>query len=167
MIAKCTAILALLALPLSISLWHQSSANPQQRRYDVTLYKSLRVSLVEGVCGLRLLSMPTKVASRTEFFSPISTNPIPNPGSLQLSTRISSRGNRIIWLVFPLWLPTVLLTLITLIPVVTGPVRRWRRKRTGCCIYCGYQLQGNRTGRCPECGTRFRASFRADGRRAF
>ncbi len=29
--------------------------------------------------------------------------------------------------------------------------RRWRTKR-GCCVACGYNLAGNTTGRCPECG---------------
>ncbi len=34
-----------------------------------------------------------------------------------------------------------------------GPVRRWRRRRRGLCIRCGYDLTANSTGVCPECGT--------------
>ena len=34
-------------------------------------------------------------------------------------------------------------------------VRHIRRYRRGLCENCGYNLQGNDTGRCPECGNRF------------
>lgn len=33
-----------------------------------------------------------------------------------------------------------------------GPLRRWRRRRKGWCVRCGYDLTGNVTGVCPECG---------------
>ena len=42
-----------------------------------------------------------------------------------------------------------------------GAVKRWRRRRKGCCIKCGYDLQGSPEVRdhksevsvvCPECG---------------
>ncbi len=35
---------------------------------------------------------------------------------------------------------------------VRGPVRRWRRRRRGLCVACGYNLTGNVSGVCPECG---------------
>lgn len=34
-----------------------------------------------------------------------------------------------------------------------GPLRRWRRRRQGLCFNCGYNLAGNESGICPECGT--------------
>ena len=39
-------------------------------------------------------------------------------------------------------------------PVVVAfsPMRRWRRKRQGLCLDCGYNLTGNESGTCPECG---------------
>lgn len=40
------------------------------------------------------------------------------------------------------------------IAFIRGPVRRWRRKRQGRCLNCGYSLMGNVTGSCPECGTK-------------
>ncbi|MHC4698780.1 MAG: hypothetical protein ACYTFA_18780, partial [Planctomycetota bacterium] len=58
------------------------------------------------------------------------------------------------WLVFPLWLTTSALTLVCMLPVVQGPIRRWYRLRMGWCIFCGYNLTGNLSGRCPECGAR-------------
>ncbi len=41
------------------------------------------------------------------------------------------------------------------ISLFRGPVRRHRRRRRGLCIKCGYNLTGNTTGVCPECGTAF------------
>lgn len=29
---------------------------------------------------------------------------------------------------------------------------RWSRKQEGCCLDCGYNLKGNTSGICPECG---------------
>lgn len=36
--------------------------------------------------------------------------------------------------------------------IVTGPLRRALRMRRGLCLGCGYNLFGNDSGRCPECG---------------
>ena len=36
---------------------------------------------------------------------------------------------------------------------VRGPLRRKRRRRKGLCLKCGYDLTGNESGKCPECGT--------------
>ena len=151
---KIVAIVSLLALPLSASLWHVSHRNPQHRRYDLTLYKSLRVHLKDGVCGLRVLSMPTKTASRSEFLAPLRIPSTPNNSSLLLTSKRNGLY-RVTWIVFPLWLTTITLGLVGTVPLVSGPIRQWRRKRNGWCLECGYNLTGNRTGRCPECGTRF------------
>ncbi len=35
---------------------------------------------------------------------------------------------------------------------IRGPLRRWRRSRRGECLACGYNLTGNVSGVCPECG---------------
>jgi hypothetical protein len=39
---------------------------------------------------------------------------------------------------------------------VAGPRReasiRYRRRMAGECVFCGYSLRGNVSGRCPECG---------------
>lgn len=40
------------------------------------------------------------------------------------------------------------------VPLLRGPVRRWHRARRGLCVRCGYDLTGNISGVCPECGTR-------------
>ena len=35
---------------------------------------------------------------------------------------------------------------------ILGPFRRWRRRRRGLCTACGYNLTGNASGVCSECG---------------
>lgn len=37
--------------------------------------------------------------------------------------------------------------------IVRRPLRRWKRKRQGLCLTCGYNLAGACEPRCPECGT--------------
>ncbi len=52
----------------------------------------------------------------------------------------------------PLWIPTVLFA--GTFVYVYRPYRRYKhRKRHGLCLSCGYNLTGNESGTCPECGT--------------
>ena len=155
MVGKILAVLALVLLPLSGALWHKSHRHPENFRYDLTLYKSVRVYLQSGTCGLRLLSMPTKTASRTSFQTPLVHDPIPSNRSFLLSS-VRQGPFRITWLVFPFWMPTVLLLFFGIMPILQGPVRRWWRHINGLCLDCAYDLRGTRSGRCPECGLRYR-----------
>ena len=159
MLGKTTAVFALAALPLSVSLWHKSHHNAEAYRFDVTLYKSLNIYLKDGVCGLRLLNLPTKTASRSEFRSKLVYDATPERRSLLW--RSTRKGPyRITWLVFPFWLATGGLTLVGAMPIVRGPLRtRWRRYY-GRCEECGYDLRGSRGRRCPECGEFFRRTKR-------
>lgn len=57
----------------------------------------------------------------------------------------------------PVWMPFMATTLIygsTFWIMLFGPgllIRR-RRRRTGRCVKCGYDLRGSESGSCPECG---------------
>ncbi|MCH8148524.1 MAG: hypothetical protein IH987_11105 [Planctomycetes bacterium] len=53
----------------------------------------------------------------------------------------------------PLWLLMIAFAVYPTIAFIRGPVRRWRRHRKGLCIRCGYNLEGNVSGVCPECGS--------------
>ena len=55
-----------------------------------------------------------------------------------------------IW--FPTWPIIVIFTLFPGTVLVYGPLRRHRRRKKGLCIHCGYNLTGNVSGVCPECG---------------
>ncbi len=46
----------------------------------------------------------------------------------------------------PLWIPLSVILLLWLLA-------RRKRPTPGHCVKCGYDLTGNRSGRCPECGT--------------
>ena len=56
----------------------------------------------------------------------------------------------------PVSMPMLLFAAYPTIAFIRGPLRRWRRRRRGLCTKCGYDLTGNTTGVCPECGTRAR-----------
>jgi hypothetical protein len=59
----------------------------------------------------------------------------------------------VMWtLEMPLWALLVLFAVYPLVGFTRGPVRRWQRSRKGLCLQCGYDLTGNVSGVCPECG---------------
>jgi hypothetical protein len=158
-VTRILSILALMTVPVSAALWHRSHSTPRQYRFDVTLYKSMRVYLKDGVCGLRLLSLPTKTASRSEFRASLDYNARQMRKRFYLQS--AKRGPyRVTWAVFPLWVPTLTLAVLGSVPIALGPARRRWRQWMGHCVVCGYNLYGNRSGRCPECGNRYRGARR-------
>jgi hypothetical protein len=52
----------------------------------------------------------------------------------------------------PLHVWFILFATYPTIAFVRGPLRRWRRRRKGLCTACAYDLTGNESGVCPECG---------------
>jgi len=53
----------------------------------------------------------------------------------------------------PFWFALTILAGYPMLAFIRGPFRRFRRRRRGLCVQCGYNLTGNTTGVCPECGT--------------
>ena len=51
-----------------------------------------------------------------------------------------------------LWLLLVLFGAYPVTAFIRGPLRRWRRRKRGLCIRCGYNLEGNVSGVCSDCG---------------
>ena len=151
MASKILALIALILIPLNVTFWYRSYSRPVRYRFDLTLYKSLDVYLKNGVCGLHLLSMPTKTASRSEFETSLRYNATPNQASFLLSSTRQGAFH-FTWLVFPFWAACLALLSLAAVPVVRGPMRRWWRTHKGRCLSCGYDLTGNKSGRCPECG---------------
>ncbi len=57
------------------------------------------------------------------------------------------------WILFgPSWISVLIPCAYPAIAFIRGPLRRYRRRRRGLCIRCGYNLEGNVSGVCPECG---------------
>ena len=52
----------------------------------------------------------------------------------------------------PIWPLSAVCAAYPIVALIRGPLHRWRRGRKGLCIKCGYDLTGNVTGVCPECG---------------
>ena len=52
----------------------------------------------------------------------------------------------------PLWFLFSVFAAYPTVAFIRGPVRRYRRRRKGLCVKCGYDLTGNVSGICPECG---------------
>lgn len=152
---KVYAVASVVFLPLCLITWQRSHRSPQHRRFDLTLYKSMEIRVKDGVCGLSILSMPTKTASKSELRT-ILTRPVTiDDRSLYFSSQ-KHGPYRTTRAAFPLWFPTLLATLGVTAPIVSGPVRRWHRRRRGRCEQCGYLLRGTLSRRCPECGARVR-----------
>ncbi len=71
------------------------------------------------------------------------------------TTLFGGFGDRTYSLAVPLWAVATLLLLFCIYPITTfirGPYRRYRRGKKGHCLKCGYNLTGNVSGVCPECG---------------
>lgn len=59
---------------------------------------------------------------------------------------------------FPLWFPVFLLMGLPCIAFVLRSARVRRRRKRGLCLKCAYDLTGNISGVCPECGTKIQES---------
>jgi hypothetical protein len=67
-----------------------------------------------------------------------------------------SHAFRIDTLHVPLLGPFVVLLAYPALAFIRGPLRRFRRRRKGLCVRCAYNLTGNVSGTCPECGSQVR-----------
>jgi hypothetical protein len=88
-------------------------------------------------------SKPTRQFKATEYDW--------RPGIIRI-TRMSGWWKSTLRITMPLWLPLCLFLAYPVISFIRGPLRRFHRRRQGSCLGCGYDLTGNLSGTCPECG---------------
>lgn len=79
----------------------------------------------------------------------LSTDPPPAPGMCIILWSMKA----------PFWVVAAILLSYPAVSVARGPIRRRHRRRRGECEGCGYNLTGNTTGVCPECGSQTPAGF--------
>jgi len=92
-----------------------------------------------------------------------SADPLPTLGMGTISTRLLGElqlgkgpwpfGGFVYTAGFPLWIPTTIFGLYPAWALVAFVRRRRRLARGNLCKDCGYNLTGNVSGVCPECGT--------------
>jgi len=78
------------------------------------------------------------------------------PITATVATMRHSDGSRVqLWIVrSPIWFPTVIVVASWVaFELVSRRNKRRSRKKRGLCVNCGYDLTGNESGVCPECGT--------------
>lgn len=83
---------------------------------------------------------PLGLETRVRFFS------------LIVERRRSWLGDTRLQMCVPLWVPTLLFSILPATALISHRLQR-RRGAHGLCTQCGYDLRGNVSGRCPECGT--------------
>ena len=143
-----TTLTGLAAATLAVDLWTRSSGDVLELEGSARLFFSF--------CGPELLQVefhhapvPTvdvvKIAKINEWlgFGLYYFHTVPENPDFGGSTTVHG----------PLWMPLVLFATYPLVAFARGPLRRWRRARRGGCRKCGYNLTGNVSGRCPECGS--------------
>jgi hypothetical protein len=65
----------------------------------------------------------------------------------------------------PLWPATIGFAALPVLCLIRGPLRRALRRRHGLCVSCGYNLTGNTSGVCPECGAVTEGRMQPEGLR--
>ena len=145
MIRKALTILSLLGLLLSAGLWGASYVN--------VIYGAAQPSMTVGLCfGTLSISIPRTTVRGPYYLGSrgLDTNwtgKIIDASSGRTRIRHFFYGDGVI---IPLWIPTLISSVLCLI--LHPPFyRRRKRKKLGLCLGCGYDLRASKD-RCPECG---------------
>lgn len=102
------------------------------------------------------LSFPAIILAVLSYWIPLvacTGSPV-DKRSVRYVTANNKNAVRLVFRALWLTLHSALLATHPTIAFTRGPMLRWRRRRKGWCLKCGYDLTGNVTGACPECGAR-------------
>ena len=97
--------------------------------------------------GVRVWSGTVGKVATIEFMRPEAIRMTMTPPGAATSSAV-----HITAVVLPVWRMTILFAVYPLIAFIRGPLRRYRRRKRGLCVRCGYNLTGLTAPKCPECG---------------
>ena len=144
---KLMTLSSLLGLGMSILLWALCSLNIQWVLRDQRTVVYLGLGNIAVGQYDALFRQPSRITSLYNS----------NPGFTLMPYVCLERIQQIpsfapqIFVVAPLWIPTLLFAIYPAVSVGRF-VRRRGRKRRGVCVNCGYSLTMLTAPRCPECG---------------
>lgn len=91
---------------------------------------------------------------RKDRFGYIRTHDMCTIDALALPFSGQPDGTKLLYAIwFPIWVPTAILFLIPMFIFIKINTIKLIRRSCNHCIHCGYNLTGNISGTCPECGT--------------
>lgn len=139
------------------SSWSQrlwSSGEPDTTGYQQLslFWGTTRLVLVNQLEYLDAHAVPSEKKYSGPGWRYIRAVVLNEPSSLYVRTSV---------LVVASYIPILLAIMFSTYPCIAfvrGPLRRWRRRRKGLCLTCGYDLTGNESGVCSECGTKANVS---------
>ncbi len=123
---------------LLFALWLASGWVSMTFTWPGRLYEGRRIHVVTGM----FLYYPHGVTQSPRIPAEFSAHVTASPFWYWFYTQWNGQPG------VPLWLPFLLAALLTWGLFVLDK----RRYRPGACTSCGYDLKGNTSGRCPECG---------------
>ena len=150
-----TVIVILVVLNLAtVGLWVASNSRSLSWNREFDTERSLTVSFDSGQASIFVTTYTLAPPKPNWFLGEIAPRVVLGVGSgfgmySHNYTRIGFVNSGVL---FPLWSVLLLFLLYPAFACIRGPLRRHRHRKQGLCLNCGYNLTGNVTGRCPECG---------------
>ena len=163
MIHRILTTVTTLLLLSAVSMWIASYLRPYQIRYHRLNTVLVECNYIQGSFQVYILDPTMFVRGKREpthnddGFAHIGLLVGPQGGIRWLFrwNPLACVGAR--WgveLRVPFWFLSLLFAVYPTVAFIRGPYRRHRRRKKGLCLKCGYDLTGNLSGVCPECGER-------------
>lgn len=120
---------------------------------DVARFRSYDPELNDRLAEMGPGGYTDSVREASHDFLQVSRNGIRIAGFVG-SAHKNGYGGHSVYVGLPLWWIYVMLGLIAAWRLGVRRMQRWRRRMRRQCVECGYDLRGNTSGACPECGSK-------------